>query len=62
MMKKIQANKCLAKITKDIVDAMHTSNVMTQRFTSEKISPKQIRDVQCIILFKKIKCCIISPT
>jgi hypothetical protein len=36
MMEKIQANKCrLVKITKNIIDAMHTLKNMMQTFTSK---------------------------
>jgi hypothetical protein len=36
MMKKIQANKCLAKIMKDIVDAMHTSENYDAKIYKQK--------------------------
>jgi hypothetical protein len=35
MVEKIQANKCLNKATKDIVDVMQTLKIMTQTFTSK---------------------------
>jgi hypothetical protein len=55
VVEKIQANKCPNKTMKDIIDVMRTLKIMMQTFTSKKISSKQIRDMQCIMLCFKRK-------